>query len=367
MCWSDRCGWISFLCVCAIPKEGAAIKVTRGHAWETFPEWLEAHLGHAGHFSWKEIVSDVGDPEPCRGVVIPIRVNAESGVVAAACGRADFPSEIDQLLLSVAANGAATAFQSAYLSSELDAKVAELRQARNELEIKVAERTAELRRSEAYLAEAQRLTHTGSWACNIFRREMRHSSEEHSRLYGFDPDKGLPSFKEFHHRIHPEDRAVVMQTLEKAGRAGIDSEAHFRVVLPDGTTKYVHGVGHPVFNASGDVVEYVGILMDVTERKRADEERERLRQVQADLAHISRVTTMSELTASLAHEIKQPISAAVIDAKTCLRWLGRDNPDVAEANEAASRLVKDVTRAASSLAASACCSRRALCSGSWLM
>jgi PAS domain S-box-containing protein len=277
------------------PKGGAAIKVTRGHAWETFPEWLEAHVGHAGHFSCKEIVSDVGDPEPCRGVVIPIGVNAEGGVVAAACGRADFPSEIDQLLLSVAANGAATAFQSAYLSSELDAKVAELRQARNELEIKVAERTAELRRSEAYLAEAQRLTHTGSWACNIFRREMRHSSEEHSRLYGFDPDKGLPSFKEFHHRIHPEDRAVVMQTLEKAGRAGIDSEAHFRVVLPDGTTKYVHGVGHPVFNASGEVVEYVGILMDVTERKRADEERERLRQVQADLAHITRVTTMSEL------------------------------------------------------------------------
>jgi len=82
------------------------------------------------------------------------------------------------------------------------------------------------------------------------------------------------------------------------------------------------------------------------ERKLAREERERLRQAQADLAHINRVTTMGELTASLAHEIKQPISAGLINAKTCLRWLGRDNPDLAEAREAAARIVKDVTRAA---------------------
>lgn len=328
------------------PKGGAAIEVTCGHAWEAFPEWLRTHAGGFGQFSCKEIVADLGGAERCRGVVIPIGVNAEAGLVAAACTRTDFPSEIDQLLLSVAANHAAAAFQNARLRHELDAKVAELGQARNELEMKVAERTADLQRSEAYLAEAQRLTHTGSWACNIFSREMRHSSEEHSRLYGFDPDKGLPSFEEFHQRIHPEDRARVTETLESAGRAKIDCEAHFRVVLPDGTTKYVHGIGHPVFNASGDVVEYMGILIDATERRRADEERERLRQVQADLAHVTRVTTLGELTASLAHEIKQPISAAVTNAKTCLRWLGRDNPDVAEASEAASRLVKDVTRAA---------------------
>jgi hypothetical protein len=137
------------------PKGGPAIELTRGHAWEAFPEWLETHVGDAGQFSSKQIVPDVGDAEPCRGVVIPIGVNIEGGVVAAACGRTDFPSEIDQLLLSVAANGAATAFQRAYLSSELDAKVAELSRARNELEMKVAERTADLRRSEAYLAEAR--------------------------------------------------------------------------------------------------------------------------------------------------------------------------------------------------------------------
>jgi signal transduction histidine kinase len=120
----------------------------------------------------------------------------------------------------------------------------------------------------------------------------------------------------------------------------------FRIVLPDGAINYVRSTGHPIRNISGDLLEYVGTSVDVTERKRADDERERLRQVQAELAHLSRVTTMGELTASLAHEIRQPISAAVTNAKTCLRWLGRDEPDVAEGREAAIRIVKDVTRAA---------------------
>jgi len=164
-------------------------------------------------------------------------------------------------------------------------------------------------------------------------------------LYGFDPENGLPSFEEFRQRVHPEDRAVIIEALEKANSTGKDFEAHFRVVLPDGTTKFICCVGHPVFNPSGDGGELVGISMDVTERRRADEERERLRQVQADLAHLSRVTTMGELTASLAHEIRQPIGAAATNAKTCLRWLGRDYPDVQEASQAAARMVKDVTRA----------------------
>jgi signal transduction histidine kinase len=204
----------------------------------------------------------------------------------------------------------------------------------------------QLRRSEAYLAEAQRLTHTGSWACDIATREMRHSSDEHSRLYGFDPERGAPSFEECVRRIHPDDRPRVIALAQEASSAGEDFEAHFRILLPDGATRYVFGTGHPVFSASGDVGEFVGIVMDMTERKQADEERERLRQAQADLAHINRVTTMGELTASLAHEIKQPISAAVTDARTCLRWLGRDVPDLPEAREAASRVVNDVTRAA---------------------
>ena len=146
-------------------------------------------------------------------------------------------------------------------------------------------------------------------------------------------------------RIHPDDRKRVEKIYETATREKMGYEVEYRIILPNGTMKHIHMLAHPVFSASRDLVEYVGTLVDVTERKRADEERERLRQVQADLARISRVTTMGELTASLAHEIKQPIAAAVTDANTCLRWLTRDHPDVEEAREAASRMVKDTTRA----------------------
>jgi PAS domain S-box-containing protein len=120
---------------------------------------------------------------------------------------------------------------------------------------------------------------------------------------------------------------------------------HFETVRmrKDGSLLDVALTISPMKDAAGCIVGASKLARDITERKRAEEA---LRQAQADLAHMSRVSTMGELTASLAHEIRQPISAAVTNAKTCLQWLGRDAPDVAEACEAASRLVKDVTRAA---------------------
>jgi PAS domain S-box-containing protein len=204
-----------------------------------------------------------------------------------------------------------------------------------------------LRRSESYLADAQTLTRTGSWAWDVATRQSIYWSLENYRLFGFDPEGPIPSDEAFYQRIHPEDRDRVRREvfLERPDE-GSHFDVDFRIVLPGGAIKYVRSTGHPVRNISGDLLEYVGTSIDVTERKRADEERERLRQVQADLAHLSRVTTMGELTASLAHEIRQPISAAVTNAKTCMRWLGRDEPDLAEASEAASRIVKDATRAA---------------------
>jgi C4-dicarboxylate-specific signal transduction histidine kinase len=243
---------------------------------------------------------------------------------------------------------------------------AEIKRLNEELEERVLERTSQLtamneeltkevrqrqraeqalRRSEAYLAEAQRLTHTGTWAYSISTKQTTYSSDEHLRLHGFDPEKGLPGYEEFLRSIHPDDRARVNNAFRKAIHARTDYEAHFRIALSDGATRYVYAIGHPVVDASGELVEYVGILLDESGRLRADQERERLRQVQADLAHITRVTTMGELTASLAHEIKQPITAAVTNAKTCLRWLGRDEPDLEEGREAAARVIKDVTRA----------------------
>ena len=369
-----------------------------------------------------------------------------------------------------------------------------------------------LRRSESYLAEGQRLTHTGSWAWQIAGRVALHLSEEWYRVYGFDPEKGPPAREERAQRVHPEDRAKWQGAVDRAIAETSGFEMEFRILLPDGTVKYIHTAGHPVLNASGDLVEFVGSSTDITERKRAEvllagenrllemiamgdsralildalcrlveelasgslssillvdpsanrlrhgaapslpgpyteavdglvigpcagscgtaayraepvivsdidtdplwvdyrdlalahglracwstpmlssagkvlgtfaiyyreprsptaldhsvirqivhlasiaverkqaeEALEALRQAQADLARVSRMTTMGELTASLAHEVNQPIAAAVTNANTCLRWLTRDHPDLEEARAAAMRIIKDGTRAA---------------------
>jgi len=200
-----------------------------------------------------------------------------------------------------------------------------------------------LQRSEAYLAEAQRLTHTGSWAWRVAGREALHLSEEWYRIYGLDPEEGMPAWDERLQRTHPEDRAKWRGAIDRAVAEKSDYEVEFRILLPDGSVKYIHTVGHPVLNASGDLVQFVGSSTDITERKHAEEA---LRQAQTDLAHASRVTTMGELTASLAHEVNQPIGATVTDANTCLRWLAGETPNLEEARAAAMRIVKDAKRAA---------------------
>jgi len=203
-----------------------------------------------------------------------------------------------------------------------------------------------LRRSEAYLAESQRLTHTGSWASHATTHEALYWSEEMFRIFGFDPQQGLPMRDQWLQRIHPEDRdKVKRQASERMFVQKLDSDLEYRIVLAGGTVKHLHGLAHPVLSLNGELVEVVGTVVDITERKRAENERERLQQLQADLAHINRVSMMGELTASLAHEVKQPIFAASADAETCVRWLEREQPDLAEAQEAALRLMKDVSRA----------------------
>ena len=194
------------------------------------------------------------------------------GVVAAACDRAGFPAETDQLLLRLAANHAATAFQSAALVHERIKAEEELRQARDGLEMKVAERTAELRTSEAYLSEAQRLTHTGAAALNGVTGEVIHSSDEHSRLYGFDPAQGVPSFEEFRQRVHPEDRAAWTESLKTGMKKAATVEGEFRVVPPGEPVKHLRAIVHPVFTARGELEEFVGTVVDVTDRRRAEEE-----------------------------------------------------------------------------------------------
>jgi PAS domain S-box-containing protein len=124
-----------------------------------------------------------------------------------------------------------------------------------------------LLRSEAYLAEAQKLSHTGSWACDIATGEMIHSSTEHRHLFGLNPEREeIPSFDEFYQRIHPEDRDRTVEDLERAICAGTNVEAHFRVAPSEGMMRYMYGIGHPIAKPSGNVGEFVGAVMDVTER-----------------------------------------------------------------------------------------------------
>jgi PAS domain S-box-containing protein len=129
----------------------------------------------------------------------------------------------------------------------------------------------ELRRSETYLAEGERMSHTASWAWNTATGEA-YWSQEHFRIFGFDPEKALPSFEMFLQRIHPEDRGRAQQNIDRAVRERSDFDQEYRIVLPDGSIKYVHTAGHPVVNESG-VLEFIGTAMDVTDLKRAEEMR----------------------------------------------------------------------------------------------
>jgi signal transduction histidine kinase/HAMP domain-containing protein len=196
-----------------------------------------------------------------------------------------------------------------------------------------------LQQSEAYLAEAQRLSKTGSFGWSVSTGEIRWS-EETFRIFQYDRTT-KPTVELILKRVHPEDTVHVKHTIENASTNGKDFEDEYRLLMPENSIKYVHVVAHTLSDKSGEIV--LGAVMDVTERKRAEEA---LREAQANLARVSRVTTIGELTASLAHEVNQPIAAAVTSANSCIHWLADDIPNVDKARAAAMRIVNDGTRAA---------------------
>jgi PAS domain S-box-containing protein len=580
------------------PQGGAAVEVTRGNAWKSFPEWVQHHHTVMGRLAHREVIPDVGGREkPCRGVVIPIGVYGEGGLVAATSGRTNFPDEIDQLLLSVAANQAATAYQSARLlherrsveealrqseqrwrslaealpqlvwgatpdgacdyfstqwtdytgipESELlgwrwldvlhpddrnptqrywtesvegrrpydveyrvhrrdgvygwfktrgvpirdkagtivkwfgsctdisdlkrleaerhrfislaenstefvgmcdlsmklffvndagrrlvgldslqqsletdvedyffpedrefvferflpqtlregrgDVEIRfrhfksgapiwmlwsvwpltdpdgshvgfatvsrdiserkrveeELRKARNELETKVAERTAELRRTTAAAVAAQQrfrdLVNTLDgivWEAEAQTLAFSFVSIQAEHILGYRVERWAePTFWRDH--LHREDRDWAVELRIKAASANNSHDCEYRMIAADGRVVWLRDLVTVVME--GDrCIRLRGVMVDITNRKLGEEA---LRQARADLEHVSRVTTMGELTASLAHEIRQPIAATVANAQACLRWLARDRPELKEAREAASRLVTDTRRA----------------------
>ncbi|HTD15825.1 MAG TPA: PAS domain-containing protein, partial [Chthoniobacterales bacterium] len=198
----------------------------------------------------------------------------------------------------------------------------------------------ELRRSQTYLAEAESLSKSGSWAWNPATKEITHWSQQRCRLFGFDPEAGIPTFEAILQRIHPEDRRKWLENANDIIREKRDSDLEFRVVLPGGEINHFYGVGHPVFSESGELVEIIGTAIDITERKRAEEQQ---RELQAQLTHLTRVVTMGELLTSIAHEINQPLAAIANNSSACVRWL--DSRNLEEARQSASLVIADAHRA----------------------
>jgi PAS domain S-box-containing protein len=198
----------------------------------------------------------------------------------------------------------------------------------------------ELGRSEAYLAQGQRISHTGSWGWHVATGSL-YWSKEHYRIFNYDPETTKPSYSLFMERIHPEDRFCFEEILNRAVRDKSDFEYDYRIVLPDRSIKFLRSVGQALVNPSGEL-EFIGTVMDITERKRAEEA---LQKAQAELAQVARVATLGELTASIAHEINQPLAAVVTNANASLRWLSRDSPNLDEACEAIRRIIRDGNRA----------------------
>jgi PAS domain S-box-containing protein len=199
--------------------------------------------------------------------------------------------------------------------------------------------TRELRRREAHLVEAQRLSRTGSFSWNFASDEMIWSEETY-RI--FDCERTMkPALELVLQRIHPEDRAGVRQLIEQVSDGGNDWDFEYRLLTPGGTVKHVHTVAHPSRDASGQL-EYVGAVMDVTNSRRADEE---LHQTRAQLARVARVTTLGELSASIAHEVSQPLAGIVSSGNACLHWLDNQPPNITTARQSVVRIIRDAERA----------------------
>lgn len=202
----------------------------------------------------------------------------------------------------------------------------------------------DLRRSEAFLAEAQHLSSTGSFSWRVEAGEITWSAQVYN-IFGLDP--AVPVRPELiRTRVHPEDIPLFDEALDRARSAGSDFEFEHRLLLPDRSIKYLRVVARATRDRDGEL-EYIGAVQDVTERRLSEETLGRLR---SELAHVSRVATLGALTASIAHEVNQPLSGIITNASTCLRMLAADPPNLDGARETARRTIRDGRRAADVIA-----------------
>src|SRR5262245_51394980 len=200
---------------------------------------------------------------------------------------------------------------------------------------------SELRRFAAYLAEAEKLSHTGCWARNTTTGELFWSQEEW-RIFGLDPETTQLSYQVFLDLVHPEDRAALEEHSLRAVQNKWPYDIVFRAVLRDGTVKHLHSVGTPQIEESDEVVEYIGVTVDETERVHASAV---MHEAQAELARVARLTTMGELAASIAHEVNQPLAAVVASGNAALRWLAHTPPNLDETRNRLKAIVTQGNRA----------------------
>ena len=197
----------------------------------------------------------------------------------------------------------------------------------------------ELRRSEAFLAEAQHLSSTGSFSWCVATDEITWSAQLY-RIFAFD--QSVPVTLELiSTRVHPDDLQLQNDVISRARSAASDFEWEFRLLMPDQSIKYLHVIAHAVHDGHGRL-EYIGAVQDVTERRLSEAT---LSKVRSDLAHATRVTSLGVLTASIAHEVNQPLSGIITNAGTCLRMLNADPPNVDGARATALRAIRDGNRA----------------------
>lgn len=197
-----------------------------------------------------------------------------------------------------------------------------------------------LRRSQAtYLAEAQRLSATGSFGWNAVTGDILWS-EQTFRIFEYAPSQ-TPSMQAVFERVHPDDRSLVHQVMDDAVREKRDFEFEHRLLLPGGSVKSLHVVARAVTDDQGGL-QFIGAVMDITAARRAQEQ---LQQAQAELAHVTRVMTLGELTASIAHEVNQPLAAIVTNGDAIVRFLNLDPPLLNEVADAARRMISDGKRA----------------------
>ncbi|MBV8584851.1 MAG: GAF domain-containing protein, partial [Verrucomicrobia bacterium] len=246
-------------------------------------------------------------------------------------------------MLELIASQAAISLEQARLYAELTHTNEEL-----QAEIRERRRAEEaLRRSDAYLSEAQRLSRTGSFGWDVASGKM-YWSQETFRIFGYEPTIG-PTLARVLHRTHPGDRAKTQKVFDQVSNEQQGFDLEHRLLMPDGAVKYVRVVGRPSTADEAGSFEFVGAITDITDRKQAEEELHRkevsLREAQTELAHVSRVTTMGELAASIAHEVNQPLAGIVTNANAGLRWLANESANLDETRQAIRRIIRDGSRA----------------------